>query len=235
MKWYQFSAKTDYNCGVVSLLVGMAAHSNPERFHEYRSGVKNREGKTILSRRGIELKKELKKKGVGVKDRYADEATLAVLAKEKKCDIIVYDNQYQEKWKFKGGSSDKRGRTAWRPPVEMQLSVGHFSTLLRWKDWSYEGHVVKGVERLGLSKESEDIRNAKQVEKQLSEDTIIYSRVCPKKERSRKLAAYDLEASPDDNAVGCVGGSKHFRTYGFYKVFYSCQASRPRCRIYKAC
>ena len=81
------------------------------------------DGKTLLTRRAIDFKRELKKKGLGVKDNYADEETLQILANAKKCDIIVYDNVYNEKWRLKGTSNDKRKRAAWRPPVELQLCV----------------------------------------------------------------------------------------------------------------
>ena len=36
----------------------------------------------------------------------------------------------------------------------------------------------------------------------------------PRKERSTKLGAWDLEASPDNKQEGCVRGSRHFQTYG---------------------
>lgn len=205
-KWFQFSAVTKNNCGVVSLLFGMEAHQDGKRFAEYYQSEKNPEGKTLLSRRAIDLKKKMKRKELILEDNYADEATLQVLAKQKKCDIIVYDNVYNEKWKLKGTCSDKRNRTAWRPPVELQLSVNHFSTLCRWKDWKYEGHTVQGVERHGLTQESEKVKIETQRLADKTENKIIYPHVNVEKERSRKLAAYDLEASPDDNMRGCVRG-----------------------------
>ena len=97
--------------------------------------------------------------------------------------------------------------------MELQLCVNHFSTLCRWKDWDYEGHKVQGVERYGLSQEKEKEKAAVKKQADETENKIIYPRVNVRTERSRKLAAYDLEASPDDNMRGCVRGSKHFRTY----------------------
>ena len=98
--------------------------------------------------------------------------------------------------------------------MELQLCVNHFSTLCRWKDWDYEGHKVQGVERYGLSQEKEKEKAAAQKKADETENKLIYPLLRNvKPERSRKLAAYDLEASPDDNMRGCVKGSKHFRTY----------------------
>ena len=56
-KWFQYSAETDTNCGVVSLLFGIEAHQSKERFLEYYDGEKNQEGKTLLTRRAIDFKR----------------------------------------------------------------------------------------------------------------------------------------------------------------------------------
>jgi len=78
----------------------------------------------------------------------------------------------------------------------------------------YEGHTVQGIERHGLTHESVKLKVKTKQRAAETENKKIYPRILNvRKERSRKLASYDLEASPDDNMRGCVRGSKHFRTY----------------------
>ena len=148
-----------------------------------------------------------------MEERYADEESMKILAKYMKCDIIVYSSVFRELWRCEGASRDGRGRTDWRAPVELQLKAGHFLSLIRWRDWNYEGKTVRGIERFGLTLEKEKKKiEDKALEAQ--EAKLIKSCVVPRKERSTKLGAWDLEASPDDAQEGCVRGSRHFQTYG---------------------
>ena len=85
----------------------------------------------------------------------SDKKDERILAKYMKCDIIVYSSVFRELWRCEGASRDGRGRTDWRAPVELQLKAGHFLSLIRWRDWNYEGKTVRGIERFGLTLEKE--------------------------------------------------------------------------------
>ena len=109
------------------MLFGIEAHQSKERFLAYYDGEKNQEGKTLLTRRAIDFKRELKKKGLAIKDNYADEETLQILAKAKKCDIIVYDNVYNEKWRLKKHTSNPKMQLRTRGGFLNLKSKLHFS------------------------------------------------------------------------------------------------------------
>jgi len=210
-KWFIFSPNTVKNCGIAAFKVGYHATKEDGQFMDYYQKKKTGTGlKTTLCDQTKKLKKDLKKKHRGMSDQYADEATLTLLAKHKKCDLIVYNSVFQELWTIQGSAPDKR--TKWRAPVELQLVNEHFVSLIRWKDWNYQGTVVPGIDRFGITPETEQ-KKIEQEAKEEQKDKKIYSHVKVFAERSHKLAAWDIEASPDDNQEGCVKKSKHFRTY----------------------
>jgi len=66
---------------------------------------------------------------------------------------------------------------------------------------------VPGIDRFGITPETEQ-KKIEQEAKEEQKDKKIYPHVKVYAERSHKLAAWDIEASPDDNQEGCVKKSK---------------------------
>ena len=213
-KWLKFSPNTVKNCGVAAFKVGYHATKDDGVFLDYYNENKINSGtKTKLSDHTKKLKHRIKEKYPKMEERYADEESMKILAKYMKCDIIVYSSVFKELWRCLGAPTDSRGRSAWRAPVELQLKAGHFVALVRWRDWNYQGKPVPGIGRIGLTLEKEK-KKIEEKALEAEEDKVITGRVTPRKERSTKLGAWDLEASPDNAQEGCVRGSRHFQTYG---------------------
>ena len=188
--WLRKSPNTKTLCGIAAYLICKNAH---KKLVQYLEDAKNGYDRTVLAEDTSQLHKRLKKKYPHIKDDYADETTLRLLAEHGKCNIWVYDNLFNLKWKFEG--SPKSRNTTKRPPIELYLARGHFQALLRWKD----------IHTYGYTKETQEAKDQAKKEEKQNEDKIIKTKVYPKDRRTTKLASWDLEASPD------VSG--YFRTW----------------------
>jgi len=206
--WLEKSPNTKIHCGYASILIAQ----NGKFTEQYIEEVKNEYDSSKLAKHVQELITNFKKWCQNPKNKnivgnykmpedHVDQETLRLLAVYKKRPIHVYDNLYaiKEGWKFKGEPKSpatirkQKQEGIYRKPIEIRLknhgAVNHFHALLRWKD----------IKELGYTKEAQLEQERKRKEDGDAEETVIKTVVRPKAKNTKKLIAWDIEASPDQN------------------------------------
>lgn len=196
-KWLEKSPNTKIHCGYASVQIA----ENGKFTKQYVEDMKNDYDSSILSGHVKDLRDRFKKWCVekhrfNIPETHVDEATLKLLAIYKKRPIWVYDNLYALKWKFEGAPTARstikkyKELNIYNKPIEIRLknqgATNHFHSLLRWKDINAHGYTREAQQ------EKERIRK----EQKDGEDDIINTVVYPKPKNTKKLATWDIEASP---------------------------------------
>ena len=204
--WLEKSPNTKFHCGYASLLIAR----NGKYTKKYIEDAKNNYDSSILSQHIVDFIDNFKKwlqnpKNKDIVGDYklaksmVDKDTLHLLAKYMKRPIIVYDNLYarREEWCFHGAPKSKatirknKKNGTHEKPIELRLkhhgSTNHFHALIRWKD----------IENLGYNYEEQIIKEVEQKEEKEKQEAIITTKVFPKPINTKKLIAWDIEASPN--------------------------------------
>jgi DNA-binding HxlR family transcriptional regulator len=168
--WKIVSHETKTNCAPISLLTCI----------DYLNGEFNVD-KTLLVKRATKIKRKV---GNKLTKDYTPLNEIDYYAEYLKHPVIVYDNLFNKVTQFY--HQPKSHHTKKRAPLEIQITGGHWVSLIRWKDLPQDMYVEQKP-RIEIPAELPDDGEVKFIKKAL--------RKCP--ERNDKFASYDIEAYPD--------------------------------------
>jgi hypothetical protein len=212
--WKEVSINTEYNC----LYTAVCMSKNK---HRYKELMENHE---LLLNQSKKLKFKLKGRfEINPKHTMSNDIEIQMCSDYLKTPIIVYNNLYMKVREFQPKELPKDKRTSAREALEIRISNGHYTSVIRRKDLTDDDLEVK------VSQSKPEFKNVDaylqyecgyvfemDAETELQvEDTLIVKKTFKQKDNPKKqkrvrqdiyhtyYGAYDIECSPDPDNNNC--------------------------------
>lgn len=166
----EISVSTYNNCLYVAIVLAKNAKIHKELLADEKS----------LRNRSYEMKKWLKQKGYTPKKMFSDKEEVKMCAEALKTPITIYNNLYMKIFEYNPQNQVKDKRTKARSPIELRVSNGHYTALLRRKD---------------INEPYEEVVNDGEIS--ALDDDILITKKKFFQDQNFKYGAYDIEATAD--------------------------------------